>query len=49
MHFLLLGHWELTVAALLSLGIASLSDPVLHSGNILSLLLELGRLTILIG
>jgi hypothetical protein len=49
MHFILLGHWELTVAALLSLGIASLSDPVLHSGNILSLLLELGRLTILIG
>jgi hypothetical protein len=42
MHFVLLGHWELTVAELLYLGNASPSDLVLHSGNILGLLLVLG-------
>jgi hypothetical protein len=41
-HSVLLGHWELTAAELLSLGIASPSGLVLHSGNILVLLLALG-------
>jgi hypothetical protein len=38
----MLGHWELTVAELLSLGNASPSDLILHNVNILYLLLALG-------
>jgi hypothetical protein len=38
----LLGHWELTAAELLSSGNATPSGLVLHSGNILGLLLALG-------
>jgi hypothetical protein len=41
-HSVLLGHWELTAAELLSLGNATPSGLVLHSGNILGLLLALG-------
>jgi hypothetical protein len=41
-HSVLLGHCELTTAELLSLGITSPSGLVLHSGNILGLLLMLG-------
>jgi hypothetical protein len=42
MHSIMLGHWELTVAELLSLGNASPSDLILHNVNILYLLLALG-------
>jgi hypothetical protein len=42
MHSVLLWHWELTAVELLSLGIASSRDLVVHSGNILGLLLALG-------
>jgi hypothetical protein len=41
-HSVLLGHWELTPAELLSLDNAMPSGLVLHSGNILGLLLVLG-------
>jgi hypothetical protein len=41
-HSVLLGHWELTAAELLSLGNATPNGLVLHSGNILGLLLALG-------
>jgi hypothetical protein len=41
MHSVLLGHWELTVAKLLSLGNATPSGLVPHSGNIHGLLLAL--------
>jgi hypothetical protein len=41
-HSVLLGHWELTAAELLSLGNATLSGLVPHSGNILGVLLALG-------
>jgi hypothetical protein len=41
-HYVLLGHWELTVVELLSLGNATPSGLVPHSGNILSVLLALG-------
>jgi hypothetical protein len=40
-HSILQGHWELTDVELLSLGNATPSDIVLHSGNILCLLLAL--------
>jgi hypothetical protein len=42
MHSVLLGHWELTAAEPLSLGIATPNGLVLHSENILGLLLMLG-------
>jgi hypothetical protein len=41
-HSVLQGHWELTAIELLSLGNATPSGLVLHSGNILGLLLALG-------
>jgi hypothetical protein len=41
-HSVLLGHWELTTAELLSLGNVTPSGLVPHSGNILGLLLALG-------
>ena len=40
-HSVLQGHWELTAAELLSLGNATLSGLVPHSGNIHDLLLAL--------
>jgi hypothetical protein len=42
MHSVLLGHWELTTAKLLSLGNVMPSGLVLYSGNILGVLLVLG-------
>jgi hypothetical protein len=42
MHSVLQGHWELIAVELLSLGNATPSCLVLHSGNILGLLLALG-------
>jgi hypothetical protein len=42
MHSVLLGHWELTVAELLSLHNVTPSGLVLHSGNIIGLPLALG-------
>ena len=42
MHSVLLGHWELTAAEPLSLGNATTNGLVLHSENILGLLLVLG-------
>jgi hypothetical protein len=41
-HSVLLGHRELTAVEVPSLGNATRSGPVPHSGNILGLLLELG-------
>ena len=41
-YSVLLGHWELTAAELLSLGNATPSALVPHGGNILGLLLVLG-------
>jgi hypothetical protein len=41
-HSVLMRHWELTVVELLSLGNVTPSGLVLHSGNILGLLLALG-------
>jgi hypothetical protein len=41
-HSVLLGHWKLTVAEMLSLGNATPSGLVLHNGNILGLLVALG-------
>jgi hypothetical protein len=42
-HSVLLGHWELTVAELLSLDNVTPSGLVLRSGNFLGLLLVMGR------
>jgi hypothetical protein len=41
-HSVLLGHWELTTAELLSLSNATPSGLVPHSGTMLDLLLALG-------